>query len=183
MSSTKGNTILQEHYPTPINAVKALVDQLVVLPNDKFLEPCRAEGNIYQQIILPESQKYWAEIRDGVDYLNTPFPKMDIIITNPPFSLTCEFLEKSLSELSEKGVLAYLQRVNYLGAAIRLPFWERVGTPNKFPVLVPRPSFVKRGKGSQDSCEYAWFIYDRGNRLPFMKHGVSQIKWNKVRLK
>ncbi len=108
MSSTKGDVISQEHYPTPINAVKALVDQLVVLPNDKFLEPCRAEGNIYNQINLPESQKYWAEIRVGVDYLNTTFPKMDIIITNPPFSLTREFLEKSLSELSDTGVLAYM---------------------------------------------------------------------------
>ena len=175
MSSTKGDVIAQEHYPTPVNAIKALLDQLVILPNDKFLEPCRAAGNIYNQINLPESQKYWAELSDGVDYLLTPFPKMDIIITNPPFSLTCEFLEKSLSELSEKGVLAYLQRVNYLGSLKRLEFWERVGTPDKFTVLVPRPSFV----GGQDSCEFAWFIYDRGNRLPFMKKGINIISWDK----
>ena len=44
MSSTKGDVIAQEHYPTPVNAIKALLDQLVILPNDKFLEPCRAAG-------------------------------------------------------------------------------------------------------------------------------------------
>ena len=182
MSSTSGDVISQEHYPTPINAIKALTDQMVILPNDKFLEPCRAGGNIYNLINLPDPQKYWAELSDGVDYLNTLFPMMDIIITNPPFSLTCEFLQKSLMELSPTGTLAYLQRVNYLGSKVRVPFWESVGYPDKFPVLVPRPSFVKRGKGSQDSCEYAWFIYDRGNRFPFIKKGLSNILWDKVKL-
>ena len=179
MSSTNGDTIAQEHYPTPVNLVKALMDELTVYPWDKFLEPCRADGNIYNLINLPESQKYWAELRDGVDYLSTGYPQVDIIITNPPFSLTCEFLEKSLGELSPTGTLAYLQRVNYLGSIDRLPFWERVGFPNKLPVVVPRPSFVK---GKTDSCEYAWFIYDRGNRFRNINQGLSNIKWNKVKL-
>ena len=179
MSSTTGNTIDQEHYPTPHNLVKALVDNLIIKPNDKFLEPCRADGNISNQISLPDSNKYWAELREGVDYLKTPFPPMDIIITNPPFSLTCEFLEKSLDELKPDGALAYLQRVNFLGTIERLPFWKRVGHPDKLPVVVPRPSFVN---GKTDSCEYAWLIYDRGNRFPFIKSGVSNLKWNKVRL-
>ncbi len=179
MSSTNGETVAHELYPTPHNLVHALINQLILKPTDNFLEPCRAAGNISNQIDLPESQKYWAELVEGVDYLKTDFPPMDIIITNPPFSLTCEFLEKSLSELKPDGVLAYLQRVNYLGAVERLPFWEKIGHPNKLPVAVPRPSFVK---GKTDSCEYAWFIYDRGNRFPFIPSGVSNLKWNKVRL-
>lgn len=180
MSSSNGKVLINEVYPTPPNAVRALIDQLIIKPTDLFLEPCRAEGTISNLINLPEEQKYWAEIRQGVDYLATPFPKMDIIITNPPFSLTCEFLRKSFSELHPEGVLAYLQRVNYLGTIKRLPFWEEVGYPNKLPVLVPRPSFVQ---GETDSCEYAWFIYDRGNRFPFIKKGVSNITWDKVKLK
>jgi len=179
VSSTNGNTLPQEHYPTPINLVKALIAELTINPWDKFLEPCRADGNIYNQIVLPESQKYWAELRDGVDYLSTGYPQVDIIVTNPPFSLTCEFLEKSLGELSPTGTLAYLQRVNYLGSIGRLPFWERVGFPNKFAVTVPRPSFVK---GKNDSCEYAWYIYDRGNRFRNINQGLSNLKWNKLRL-
>ena len=176
MSSTTGKTIPNENYPTPHALVKSLINQLVIKPTDNFLEPCRAGGNIYNQINLPEPQKHWAELREGVDYLKTPFPKMDIIITNPPFSLMCEFLEKSLSELKPNGALAYLQRVNYLGSIKRLPFWERVGHPDKFPTIVPRPSFVKKATAS---CEYAWFIYDHGNRFPFIKSGVSNLKWNK----
>lgn len=181
MSSTNGNVIAQEHYPTPVNLVKAITDQLIIKRGDTFLEPCRADGNIYNQINLPDSRKSWAEIRDGVDYLNTEFKQQDIIMTNPPFSLTCEFLTKSLSELKPDGTLMYLQRVNFLGSINRLPFWELVGMPDKFPVVVPRPKFVKQMKNT-DSCEYAWFIYDRGNRLPFIKNGVSTLKWNKVKL-
>lgn len=179
MSSTTGDVIAQEHYPTPVNLVKAITDQLILKRGDTFLEPCRADGHIYNQIALPDSQKSWAEIRDGVDYLTTQFDQHDIIMTNPPFSLTCEFLEKSLNELKPNGTLVYLQRVNFLGSIERLPFWERVGMPDKFPVCIPRPSFVR---GKTDSCEYAWFIYDRGNRLPFIKKGLSTLKWNKVKL-
>jgi hypothetical protein len=180
MSSTTGDVISQEHYPTPVNLVKALVNQMVIKPTDKFLEPCRADGNIYNQIELPDDQKSWSELRDGVDYLTTIFPPQDIIITNPPFSLTCEFLTKSLHELKPDGTLAYLQRVNFLGTVKRLPFWESSGYPDKLPVCVPRPHFVKGSKG--DSCEYAWFIYDRGNRFPFINKGVGALEWDKVKL-
>jgi len=179
MSSTRGNVISQEHYPTPINLVKALIDRLIVKRSDLFLEPCKADGNIYNLIDLPEAQKSWAELSFGVDYLKTEFPKQDIIITNPPFSLTCEFFRKSLSELQPDGTLAYLQRVNFLGSQIRLPFWQEIGFPNKFPVIIPRPSFVY---GSTDSTEYAWFIYDFGHRFLTIPKGVSSLTWNKVPL-
>lgn len=180
MSSTTGkNKTPSEHYPTPVNLVKSLVAQMIIKPTDKFCEPCRAEGNIYNQIPLPESQKSWAEIRDGVDYLTTKFEPQDIIITNPPFSLTCEFLAKSLSEIKPDGVIVYLQRVNFLGTVKRLPFWEAHGFPNKLAVNVPRPVFVK---GDSDSCEYAWFIYDFGHRLPFINKGLNTLTWDKVKL-
>lgn len=169
-------TIDKEHYPTPVALIAELMTHMVIKPTDLFLEPCRADGNIYNQVQLPESQKYWAELRDGVDYLNTPFPMQDIIITNPPFSLTCEFLEKSLSELKPDGTLVYLQRVNFLGSIKRLSFWSKVGLPDKTPIIVPRPSFVK---GATDSCEYMWLIYDRGNRFPLMKTGLSHLRWVK----
>ncbi|WP_455688281.1 EscU/YscU/HrcU family type III secretion system export apparatus switch protein, partial [Escherichia coli] len=82
-------------------------------------------------------------------------PKADVIITNPPFSLTEEFMRKSLSELAPDGTLIYLQRVNFLGSKRRVPFWAEIGFPNKTPILVPRPRFVG---GGSDSCEYCWFI-------------------------
>jgi len=173
MSSTTGqNKIALDHYPTPVAIVERLMIDLQVRHDDTFLEPCRADGNIYDAVKLPESQKSWAEIRDGVDYLETKFDKQDLIITNPPFSLTTEFLTKSMSELKEDGTLVYLQRVNFLGSIKRIPFWREIGFPNKTPVVIPRPSFIK---GGSDSTEYMWYIWDFGNRFPHVDYGMSHM--------
>lgn len=172
MSSTSGNVLPRESYPTPKSVVVTLLSRLSIRPADNFLEPCRGTDAIWDHINLPDSQKHWAEIEQGRDYLNTEFPnKMDIIITNPPFSLTEEFIEKSLSELNEDGTMAYLQRVNFLGSKKRVPFWKKVGFPDKSPIIIPRPRFVG---GNSDSCEYAWFIWDRGNRFKIDK-GLSHL--------
>ncbi len=172
MSSTTGKVRPNEFYPTPDPVVDALLSQLVLRPGDKFLEPCRGEGAIFNKISLPAEQKHWAELTQGIDYLATDFDQMDVIITNPPFSLTCEFLRKSLSELATDGTLVYLQRVNFLGSQVRVPFWAEIGFPNKTPVIVPRPRFVG---GGSDSCEYCWFIWDKGNRFPNMPAGISHL--------
>ncbi|HIF9402621.1 TPA: DNA methyltransferase [Photobacterium damselae] len=171
MSSTTGKTIKNELYPTPPEVVDALMSVLTVRPTDRFLEPCYGTGAIYEKVNLPESQKSFAEIELGIDYLKTAFKKQDVIITNPPFSLSEEFISKSLSELAEDGTMAYLQRVNFLGAKVRVPFWAKVGFPTKTPVIVPRPRFVN---GKSDSCEYMWFIWDKGGRFS-LPNGLSHL--------
>lgn len=174
MSSTHGHAIDGEVYPTPRSFIRSLLDHVKVRPGDNFLEPCRGPTRvIYDMVPLPESQKYWAELSEGRDYLATPFApgSMDLIITNPPFSLTTEFMEKSLQELKPDGTMIYMQRVNFLGSLKREEFWQRIGFPNKFPVILPRPKFV--GKDG-DSTEYAWFVWDRGNRLQ-LPVGISSI--------
>ncbi|TOE34595.1 DNA methyltransferase [Vibrio parahaemolyticus] len=171
MSSTNGKVQPRELYPTPSEVVDALLSKLTVRPTDKFLEPCYGTGAIFDKIALPESQKSFAEIEKGIDYLTTDFGTQDVIITNPPFSLTEEFIRKSLSELAPDGTMAYLQRVNYLGSKKRLPLWFEIGFPPKCPIIVPRPRFVG---GGSDSCEYAWFIWDNGNRFD-IPQGLSHI--------
>ncbi len=171
MSSTNGKVIPRELYPTPDECVISLLEKLTFRPSDKFLEPCYGTGAIYEKVDLPQNQKSFAEIEKGIDYLTTDFGTQDVIITNPPFSLTEEFIRKSLSELAPNGTMAYLQRVNYLGSIARLSFWKEVGFPQKTPVIVPRPRFVG---GGSDSCEYMWFIWDNGNRFD-LSQGLSHI--------
>lgn len=176
MSRTSGKVIEKELYPTPDEVVDALIKCLNLRPGDKFLEPCRGTGSIYNKVILPNNQKHFAELSEGIDYLETPFEKMDVIITNPPFSLSEEFIRKSLSELADDGTMLYLQRVNFLGSITRIEFWEEIGMPNKLLTIIPRPRFVK---GKSDACEYAWFVWDRGNRLDRnlgLSSIISQIK-------
>lgn len=176
MSSTTGNTIENDNYQTPINAVNALLKKITLRPTDIFLEPCRGdERRIYNRIDLPEDQKLWAEISEGVDYLKTPFKKVDVIITNIPFSLSEEFILKMKSEIKPDGTLIFLQRVNFLGSKKRVTFWNKIGFPQKCPILIPRPKFTKKGT---DSCEYCWYIYDFGGRTseipPSFSHIISE---------
>lgn len=175
MSSTRGFKVKNEVYPTPTDCAKAMVDKIEFRPGDVFLEPCRGlDRAIYNLIPLPIEQKMWAELAEGVDYLRTDFGEksIDVIMTNPPFSLTEEFLWKSLRELKDDGTLIMMQRLNYLGSIKRVPFWQDVGMPDKLAVIVPRPRFVGC---KSDSCEYAWYIYDRGGRidLPALSNIVS----------
>ncbi|WP_022940092.1 DNA methyltransferase [Psychromonas hadalis] len=171
MSSTNGKTIPKELYPTPAVVVDALMKVITFREGDKFLEPCYGTGAIFNKVPLPRMTKSLAELAFGIDYLTTEFEQKDVIITNPPFSLTEQFLEKSLSELAPDGTLIYLQRLNYLGSKKRVPFWARIGFPHKTPVIVPRPRFVG---GGSDSCEYAWFIWDFGSRVA-LPQGLSHL--------
>lgn len=172
MSSTKGTGLERDNYPTPVAVVEELLSHLTLRPTDLFLEPCRGSGNIYDRIDLPREQKYHAELEEGKDYLMEFFPPIDVIITNPPFSLTEEFLRKAFLELTRDGTLCFLQRVNFLGSKIRVEFWAEIGFPQKTPVIIPRPRFIR---GGSDSCEYMWMIWDRGNRFPTIPNGISHI--------
>lgn len=189
MSSTDGNVVEHENYPTPEAAVRALMAKLDLKADDTFLEPCcgdlhDAEGNptpcIFNLVDLPESHKHWAEIRMDREFLGRAYgdQRFDVIITNPPFSLSCEFLDKCKNLLAPGGTLIFLQRVNWLGSKKRVRFWERMTFPEKTPILVPRPKFDKSKKGT-DSCEYCWYIWDKGGRtsraIPFgLSHMVAE---------
>lgn len=160
----------KDYYPTPAVVVDHLLSLVTFMPGDTFLEPCRGEAKmIWDRIPLPDSQKTFCELSEGKDYLKEDLPKFDVIITNPPFSASEDFLKKSKSELADNGTLIYLQRVNWLGSLKRIPLWEEVGLPNKFNILVPRVSFTGT---KTDSTEYAWFIWDYGNRVN-LPYGLS----------
>lgn len=171
MSRATGKVETNEYYPTPSAVVDKLLSVVSFRDSDRFLEPCAGEGAIFNAVPLPDSQKSFAELSLGIDYLETRFDKQDVIITNPPFSLAEEFIRKSMSELADDGTMIYLQRVNFLGSLTRVNFWHEVGFPNKTPVIVPRPRFIN---GKSDSCEYCWFIWDRGGRVN-LADGISHL--------
>jgi hypothetical protein len=156
MSATGRGGMMRERdfYPTPMYCVDLLLPWISLSRVSRFLEPCRGDGAIYDQIAVP--YKEWCEIREDRDYLDREFPeRFDLIITNPPFSLALEFLRRSLSEAD---TVIYLLSLNMLGAECRCAFWREQRPTHIFP-LARRPSFTRRGT---DQCNYGWFIWDRG---------------------
>ena len=162
----KRKSIKGDKYNTPPHCITKLLNVLDHnrLNTAKFLEPCFGTGAIDKHVPIPEKLKSYAEITQGMNYLKTTYRKrtkkglrpFDLIITNPPFSLAEEFILKALDDAE---TVIILLRLNFLGSVKRVEFWNgKVPEPDYLFIITPRPSFVY---GGTDSCEYAWFVWDR----------------------
>ena len=167
MSSTGrgGATRLpNDDYQTPPPPIRALLAH--VKPFGRFLEPCRGSGNILEAVRPYVTLASAFELSEGSDFLGPMVleRRYDWIITNPPFSLACEFIERSLI-LAEH--VAMLLRLNFLESEERRAWWQP-RLPTALYALSQRPGFLdrhgrrvlnKHGKPGVDSCGYAWFVW------------------------
>lgn len=140
MSATnRGSTIIsQEFYPTPKKTVDSILGEIDMSKVTSFLEPCKGAGHIYNYV--DAQYKHYCELSEGKDYLTTPFSNIDLILTNPPFSLAQEFITKARTE---SNTVVMLQRINYLGSQSRKKFWE-LNSPTHLFVLADRPKFIAK---------------------------------------
>ena len=152
-----------DDYQTPRWCVDLLLRHVRV--SGRFLEPCQGSGNIVTSVIPFVDTVESCEITDDADFLTfRPRHQYDWIVTNPPYSLACEFIERSLSMAAN---LAMLLRLNFLESERRRSWWQdRI--PHALYVLARRPTFEdrqgrpvrgKNGKPGTDSCAYGWFVW------------------------
>jgi hypothetical protein len=114
-------------------------------------------------IDLREDSK--AEIKTNFLEFNSS-KKYDIIISNPPFNLALEFIEKGLSLLKEDGYLIFLLRLNFFGSKIRNEFLLK-HIPEYVFIHSKRMSFTPNGK--KDSIEYAHFVFRKNANYEYTK--------------
>jgi hypothetical protein len=161
---------VNDFYNTPSYTLQSLLDVLDVQKAKSFLEPCRGGGVIYNA--MPIQDRDYAEILEGKDYLKAEFnKKYDLVVTNPPYSLASEFLQKSLGE---SGSVWYLLRLNFLESKKRAEWWQN-NLPTHLLVLSARPSFTGNGT---DATAYAWFGWDK-NGYCLLPAGVHVLPYNK----
>ena len=79
-------------------------------------------------------------------------------MTNPPFNIAQQIIERALDDVIEGGEVIMLLRLNFLGAQKRKQFWQDTPLKHVF-VLSKRPCFIN---GKSDSIEYAWFVWQDG---------------------
>ena len=115
-----------------------------------------------------------SDILEGVDFLECN-DKYDYIITNPPFNLNLEFIEKAFEVANKK--ISFLVPLNYLDTMKRYNVFHNKDFPCK-NVLVysKRISFIKGG-GIPDKCitgmSFCWITWDKDYK------GETTIKWIK----
>lgn len=82
----------------------------------------------------------------------------DLVISNPPYSLAMEFVQRGLELTRPGGITAMLLRLSWLSSQKRRDFHR--DNPCDVFVLSERPSFT--GNGKTDACDYAWFLWGIG---------------------
>ena len=187
MSSTNRGTERQkeDYYVTPLWCVRQFMhawDECFVMP-ESVLDPC-AGGDVYNPMSYPTVLQEWGvndittvDIREDSlatitgDYLQMNMTrKYDMIITNPPYTLAQDFIDRSFENLKPYGFLVMLLRLNFFGAQRRGEWWQ-THLPNYAWVHSRRPSFFPDNwkeimpegtKKGTDSCEYAHFVWQKG---------------------
>jgi hypothetical protein len=174
-----------EFYPTPRDAIVSLMEtDLISLPGGVWIEPCAGSGRIVSTVnecrqdqglehidwimceLNPDFDPYLRRLvrgkRDTLmpygDFVHRdwPYPMADVLIMNPPFSLTFQFV---MAALERARIVLCVQRQGWFGTQERSP-WLTRHCPDSFQ-LPWRPSF--RPDGKTDSCEYCWFHWPEGS--------------------
>jgi hypothetical protein len=127
---------------------------------------------------------YGADIRDYGwphtiirDYLAEPVVMNDVgIVTNPPYRLALEFIEKALSDGTQYA--AFLLRLNFLESIARKPFFEK-NPPSRVWVSSRRLPMMHRqgwqGKRSTSNQAFGWFVFDK--REPYQGPQLNFFDW------
>lgn len=145
-----------DFYPTPMWCVENLnIDWSLF---STMHEPCKGDGRILDWFTNKGLYTTYTEVTEGLDFFDWE-GEVDLIITNPPFSLAQEFIDHSIENAN---TVIMLLRINYLGSIKRYPWWNK-NKPTSIYVLSKRPSFT--GSGT-DATDYAWFVWDKTDRIP-----------------
>lgn len=176
MSSTHGIRNKDDYYATPEWIVREFLESFddmqydIDLSKMRILDPsaggCANYGASYPTVFRECYANYidTMDIREDshaekvCDYLTSPVSDYDMIITNPPFSLSVQFAEKAISEVHDGGYVILLQRLNWLGSKKRKKFWDSMPLKT-VAVHHRRPSF--KGTSGTDSIEYAHFVFQK----------------------
>lgn len=151
---------------------------------NEILEPACGQGHISKTLkeLLPNFNITSTDLIDrgygvsGVDFLTYDYKKMfDVVITNPPFSLAKEFIEKGL-KISNKHVIM-LCKIQLLEGTKRKEMF--LNTPLKYVyVHTTRQATWKEGKPLDPNGKkwattmcLAWFVWDKDYK------GEPIIRW------
>jgi hypothetical protein len=143
-----------------------------------YLEPCAGQGHLSNRILelYPEATVDCFDIVDRglknvitVNFLEHKIEKKyDFIVTNPPYSLGKEFVEKGLTHLKTGGKMAMFFKIQFLEGEKRKDLYSK--NPPKFIyVFTKRMATFNNGneidengkKWATTMC-HAWFVWEKG---------------------
>lgn len=177
-TSTTRERVSNDYYATPYESTNALLNNVKFYGN--FLEPCVGGGHIAEVIkkYYPNEPVYCMDLVDRgypntlvKDFLTYDFldQKFDNIITNPPYSLAQEFLEKSMNIINDNGKIAMFLKIQFLEGAKRLEMFKKY-PPKYIYVFTKRQNPWRNGnpldeKGKPWSSTMCFCLVCMGERI------------------
>jgi hypothetical protein len=153
-------------YETPAWATEALLPHL--RPLKVIWEPACASGKMVR-VLATVAEVWGCDIEPGAEFVYADFlgptPRVDVdyisaIITNPPYELATEFIERALDRTRHLGgLVAMLLRTDFDHAKTRARLFADHPAFAKKVVLTRRIRWFEDSKGSP-SFNHAWFIWD-----------------------
>lgn len=175
----KHGRVEHDFYATNPKAVEMLLTHYDILGTE-ILEPCVGQGHIANTIA-----NFYKNKRNiiGLDLVDRGYPnvivqdflswktdrKFDAIVTNPPYALAQEFIEKSMELLNDNGQMAMFLKIQFLEGAKRKELFEKY--PPKY-VYVFRNRMATWNNGNETDPNtgkrwattmcHAWFVWEKG---------------------
>lgn len=185
--STTRDRAENDYYATPFESTKAILKREML--GSTILEPACGEGHIGKVVkdyypnseitlcdLIQRDDKFNLGITGGVDFLTAEFGrKFDTVITNPPYALAKDFVEKAL-DVSTNKVLMFL-KIQFLEGQSRKKFFQ--GSPLKYVyVFSERQNPMRNGNDRDENGKpwsstmcFAWFVWEHGYK------GEPIIRW------
>lgn len=147
-------------YETPEWVTEALLPHLPRI-DGWIWEPAAGSGKMVRPLEFAGYEVLATDIDRGQDF-RTYMPKVEgcrAIITNPPYELATEFIDRAVSLMDSAGLVAMLLRTDFDHAKTRARMFADCEQFSKKIVLTKRIKWFEDSKG-QPSFNHAWFIWD-----------------------
>ena len=169
------------------------LQRLQLKENAIILDPCAGGDNV-NPMTYPMVLQEWGinalsmDIRPdspaqfpGTDFLAADFGdlRVDMVVTNPPYNLAIEVIEKAMQVVKPMGWIIMLLRINFLGSQKRGP-WFAEHMPHSIYTHSRRPSFYPDNwrelmphleKKGTDSTEYGHFVWQNASKSTYPYQG------------
>lgn len=170
-----------DYYATPPRAIDDLISKVEL--HDKVWEVACGGGHLSSRL---ESSGHIVKSTDLVDrgyvgfdgqldFINSPTEKFDgDIVTNPPYKLATEFVEKSLDSVDVGGKVCMFLKIQFLEGQKRYEQLYSKGGLKHVLVYSKRISTARNAdfdKYKTTAMCHAWFVWEKGYK------GLPNIDW------
>lgn len=190
MSLTRAR-VSNDFYATPPEAVRAILNREKLAGS--ILEPAAGEGHISKILkeycpdreiisteLIKREDRFGCNIKYGIDFLTYDYGrKFSNIITNPPFSLAEDFIEKAWSISTDKVIM--FAKIQLLEGKERYEMFRNIPLKsvyvfsNRVNPMRNGSSVDENGKPWASTMCFAWFVWKHGYE------GEPTIKWLKTK--